>query len=316
MFEGLYRSSGGSASLLAREKSAVAAGIRPPRRALSTNDFIYPTPPSRTLLIQTSGLSTCSPADVTPQRPPTIAEETATAILSPRRRRLLPAQALNRESSPARPQRPKLGAPRRSYSVMDYEPVPPTHQPSANLQLADLPAELHYAIFDFLDPIDSTCLGLTNKHFYAIHRRMHGTVPLSARRTGPNDMEWVWHKAGRLSPPPTPPASPPGLDKILVGMDAATQGTGTPITTPTSPKALALLRVRGQALCRKCGVSRCELHTHIQTWMGPGYEYCAVRDKFGKPALEGARESCFRSSPKHPNRCGRHHVPKTQPMSP
>lgn len=178
---------------------------------------------------------------------------------------------------------------------MDYEPVPPTQQPSANLKLADLPAELHYAIFDFLDPIDSTCLGLTNKHFYAVHRRMHGTVPLSARRTGPNDMEWVWHKAGRMSPPPTPP---------------------TPPASPPNTTALAMLRVRGQALCRKCGVSRCELHTHIQAWMGPGYEYCTVRDKFGPPAPDGARESCFRSSPKHPRRCGRHRVAKAPPMSP
>ncbi len=48
---------------------------------------------------------------------------------------------------------------RRSYSVMDTEPLPHYHRPSSRLALMDLPNELHFAIFDFLDMIDSTCLG-------------------------------------------------------------------------------------------------------------------------------------------------------------
>ncbi|OAA66586.1 f-box domain containing protein [Niveomyces insectorum RCEF 264] len=195
----------------------------------------------------------------------------------------------------SRAQRPKMGPPRRSYSVMDYEPVPPTHRPSADFGLCDLPPELHYAIFDFLEPIDSTCLGLTNKHFYAIHQRLHGVVPLSARRAGPNDMEWVWHLAGRMLQQGQHP-------------DAATLAATT--------NALAMLRVRGQALCRKCGVSRCELHKHIQDWMPPGTEYCTVREKFGPAAPAGAKDFCYLSNPKDPHRCGRHRVPKSRPTTP
>ncbi|CAK7211298.1 hypothetical protein SCUCBS95973_001065 [Sporothrix curviconia] len=230
--------------------------------------------------------------DVSSGRPPTIAEETASRSGTPI------AQTPSRPPEPvvdaAKPTRPKLGPPRRSYSVMDYEPAPHHHRLSENLGLCDLPAELHYAIFDFLDPIDSTCLGLTNKHFYNIHRRMHGSVPLSVRRSGPNDMEWVWHLAGRM----------------MHGghSDAATLAATT--------NALAMLRVRGQALCRKCGVSRCELHKHIQGWMGPDYEYCTVREKFGPPAHEGAKEFCYLSNPKDPHRCGRHRVIKSRPTSP
>ncbi|CAK7237260.1 hypothetical protein SBRCBS47491_009915 [Sporothrix bragantina] len=230
--------------------------------------------------------------DIASGRPPTIAEEVASRSGTPA------AQSPSRPPEPAaeaaRPTRPKLGPPRRSYSVMDYEPAPHHHRLSENLGLCDLPAELHYTIFDFLDPIDSTCLGLTNKHFYDIHRRMHGSVTLSVRRSGPNDMEWVWHLAGRM----------------MHGghSDAATLAATT--------NALAMLRVRGQALCRKCGVSRCELHKHIQGWMGPNYEYCTVREKFGPPAHEGAKEFCYLSNPKDPHRCGRHRVNKSRPTTP
>ncbi len=105
---------------------------------------------------------------------------------------------LARQEQRATRRRPTLGQPRRSYSVMDYEPIPHHHRPSARMTLLDLPSELHFAIFDFLDPIDSTCLGLTNKHFYDIHRRMHGTISLSARRDGPNELEWAWHLAGAV----------------------------------------------------------------------------------------------------------------------
>jgi hypothetical protein len=170
--------------------------------------------------------------------------------------------------------------------------------------MMDLPGELHYAIFDFLDPIDSTCLGLTNKHFYAIHRRMHGTVPLSTRRDGPNELEWAWHLhiAAKGTAVDRNPA-------VFVTAD----GTGQAKTQEEREKekhALARLRVKGQAYCRKCGVCRCELHKHIQDWMGEGMEYCSVKQKFGPVALEGAKPFCYMSTPRDPTKCGRHRVRK------
>ncbi|KAH6899994.1 hypothetical protein B0T10DRAFT_12354 [Thelonectria olida] len=179
------------------------------------------------------------------------------------------------------PPRPKLPPPRRSYSVMDYEPVPPGQpEPPKDSTILDLPSELHYAIFDFLDPIDSVCLGLTNSNLYEIHRRMHGTVPLSSRYSGPNDMEWAWRGAGPL----------------IHSKD----------TTPGKESPMEQVRVKGQVYCRKCGVSRCELHRHLKEWMGEGYEYCPIKDNYSKPAGEGAKPFCYMKSPKHPNRCGRH----------
>ncbi|PSR97640.1 hypothetical protein BD289DRAFT_458847 [Coniella lustricola] len=200
------------------------------------------------------------------------------------------------------PRRPKLGAPRRSYSVMDYEPVPPEQRPSSGpLTLATLPAELHFAVFDFLDPIDATCLGLTNKHFYSIHRRMHGSVPLSVRRDGPNELEWAWHRAAYPSPskafcPNAATTGPLGLDS-----DRASH--------------LAALRVRGKGLCRKCGVSRCELHKHIVEWMPANFEYCSVRDKFVPRPGDEARTHCYMSNPTNSSRCGRHRPRKNKSLA-
>ncbi|KAI1402941.1 hypothetical protein F4819DRAFT_452756 [Hypoxylon fuscum] len=174
-----------------------------------------------------------------------------------------------------------MPGPLRSYSVTDVEPVPFTHQPGVALTLEDMPPELHYAVFDFLDPIDSTCLGLTNKHFYSIHKRMHGKIPLSTRREGPNDMEWVWRNA------------------FISGPFLPSSGVG-------KQNSLATLSPRGQVYCRKCRTARCELHNHIQELFGEGQEYCEVSQKFGPAAPKDARGFCFRRSPKHPHRCGRH----------
>ena len=193
--------------------------------------------------------------------------------------------------------RPKLPPPRRSYSVMDYEPVPPEQRPG-NLTLRELPGEIHYAIFDWLDPIDSTCLGLTNRHFYDIHRRMHGSVPLSVRRNGPNELEWAWHLAGTvLSPPATPTGPAPNS------------------LNPSDKQALAALRVRGKGLCRKCGIARCELHKHLKDWVPENYEYCSIRDKFVPRPSDEAKKYCYMSSPKDPHRCGRHRVKKAKEIS-
>lgn len=223
-----------------------------------------------------------------------------------------PADASQQQQPPAdqnggRP-RPPLPPPRRSYSVMDYEPPSATHRPSARMAIEDLPSELHYAIFDFLDPIDSTCLGLTNSHFYTIHRRMHGSVPLSSRRSGPNDLEWAWRGAGPLvhrAPAPAPaPAAAEGTDTTDAAAVLAQQRAALP-----NAQALERLRVKGQVYCRKCGVSRCELHRHLREWMassGKNLEYCSVSCRYGPQAPEGAKEFCHLRSPKKPHRCGRH----------
>ncbi|KID87165.1 F-box domain-containing protein [Metarhizium guizhouense ARSEF 977] len=180
------------------------------------------------------------------------------------------------------PRRPKMPPPRRSQSVTDKEPEP-SDQPrlSANMNLLDLPSELHYALFDFLDPIDGACLGLAHSRLYSFHLRKNGRVPLSSRYSGPNDMEWAWRGAGPLVRRETSDPDP-------------------------SPKALESLRVKGQVYCRKCGISRCELHRHLKDWMGSEYEYCEIRKMYGRPADEAAKAYCYMSSPKNPHRCGRH----------
>ncbi|KAI6379432.1 hypothetical protein MCOR25_002016 [Pyricularia grisea] len=205
--------------------------------------------------------------------------------------------------------RPTLPPPRRSYSVTDQEPVPHHHRLSSVMTLLDLPGEVHYAIFDFLDPLDSTCFGLTNRHMYGIHRRLHGTVPLSIRRAGPNDMEWAWHRAGQST---AVTAAKPAAAVAATEGEAAADDKERKALEKTE---ITAMRVRGQAYCRKCGISRCELHKHIRDWMGENYEYCSVRQKFGPKAPEGARSFCYLSNPKNPGRCGRHRVAKAQPPS-
>ncbi|KUJ10956.1 uncharacterized protein LY89DRAFT_723462 [Mollisia scopiformis] len=52
--------------------------------------------------------------------------------------------------------------------------------------IISLPPEILLMIFDHLDPVSSTCLGVTCKNFYPIHRAIHGTVGLSAYIIGIN----------------------------------------------------------------------------------------------------------------------------------
>jgi len=70
---------------------------------------------------------------------------------------------------------------------------PASHtSPAAKLSLDTLPIELHLLVFQHLDPIESTCLGLSSRKLYHVHRCINGTVPLNVRRKGPNDLERVW----------------------------------------------------------------------------------------------------------------------------
>ncbi|KAF2967618.1 hypothetical protein GQX73_g5960 [Xylaria multiplex] len=237
-----------------------AAQNVPPRRAFTTANYLLPTPP----------ISRAATPSVSPQESVDGDSDSQTHLTPPRSPYLSPSGTFHRLPQPAH----------RSYSVMDYEPIPFTHLPGTKLQLSHLPVELHYALFEFLDPIDSVCLALTSRHFYAVHWNMHGKVSLAVRREGPNDMEWVWRHAG------------PFLLNHPNGV--------------TKQNSLAMLSPRGQVYCRKCRTERCELHKHIKEWIGGGLEYCVVTEKFGPPAYNDAKGFCYRSSPRHPNRCGRH----------
>ncbi|KAK0666363.1 hypothetical protein QBC41DRAFT_151077 [Cercophora samala] len=260
---------------------------RAPRRSQTHHDYHIPQPPVFTL--QTIHSPPPSPGFSQDSRQ-------ASTVTSPTEEYNKQLQLQQQPPRPvaATPRRPPLGPPRRSYSVTDKEPIPHHHRPGGRLQLMDLPSEIHYAIFDFLDPIDSTCFGLTNSNLYSIHRRLHGTVPLAVHRLGPNTLEWAWHLAGQ---------------HVMAKPSLITQKTEPGESEGLNHKekeALKMLRVRGQAYCRKCGARRCQLHIHIKEWMGEEYEYCEITQKFGPRAGEGAKKMCQRSRPKYSNWCGRH----------
>lgn len=56
-----------------------------------------------------------------------------------------------------------------------------TLETSKRTRLYDLIPEIQLKIFDLLCPVKSTCLGLTCKKFYSIHREYHGKVGLMER---------------------------------------------------------------------------------------------------------------------------------------
>ncbi|AEO59246.1 hypothetical protein MYCTH_2315675 [Thermothelomyces thermophilus ATCC 42464] len=259
------------------------AGKRMPRRAQTQHEYFLPQYPAFSLY------TAPQPSPVTEVPPGTPAKPS---------REPSQQQVTEQPRPPAR--RPPLGPPRRSYSVTDKQPIPRRHKPAHGLELMDLPPELHFVIFDFLDPIDSTCLGLTNKHFYAIHRRLHGTVPLTTRREGPNELEWAWHLSTNVVR-----KNPCVASGCKDAAAASPEGVGE-----KDKSTLSNLRVRGQGYCRMCGVTRCQLHKHIQEWMGEGLEYCSVKQKYGPVAPEGAKSYCYMSKPGDPRRCGRHYVRK------
>lgn len=272
---------------------------RPPQRSRTTHEHIPAGPQLVTVRMGESyaanqqSRASMSPSNATATAPHGEQAQKVTAAAPEAQETADSVSALEQDAGKTpHSRRPKLGPPRRSYSVMDYEPVPPEQQPPAGpLTLSTLPPEIHFAIFDQLDPIDATCLGLVNRHFYSIHRRIHGSVPLSVRRDGPNELEWAWHKAAYPS------------------------HTATVSTTNTlghSNSDLTTLRVRGKGLCRKCGVSRCELQKHIRDWIPDSYEYCSVREKFVPKPGEDAKTHCYMSNPTNSTRCGRHRLKKVK----
>ncbi|KAK4142070.1 uncharacterized protein C8A04DRAFT_13558 [Dichotomopilus funicola] len=277
------------------------SGKRAPRRSQTQHEYFLPQPPSSAFTLYPTPLPS-PPLEEPPKLPTEPAPQ--------------PPPTQSTQQPPPSGRRPPLGPPRRSYSVTDQQPIPRRHKPAVRLAFADLPGELHFAVFDFLDPIDSTCLGLTNKHFYAIHRRLHGSVPLTIRRGGPNELEWAWHQAGnvvRQNPPVVPvPVPDPKIDAAAITPTSPTSSEGGSFkgTGEKNANMLSNLRVRGQGYCRMCGVTRCQLHKHIQEWMGEGLEYCSVRQKFGPVAPEGSKSYCYMSKPGDQRRCGRHSAKK------
>lgn len=289
-----------------QELSKKRAGWRTPRRGWSSTDTpVGDHAPTGSV---SSPLTDQVHNQQLPEKLPLRTSHTLAARQQAARR---PGEMLPPNDHHAPRPRPTIPPPRRSYSVTDHEPPAATHRPSVRMDITDLPAELHFAVFDFLDPIDSTCLGLTNKHFYNIHRRMHGSVPLSSRRDGPNDLEWAWRGAGPLVHPQPATQSKLSMDAQPQPNDgaAAPPALQRASTSSASAHTLDKMRVKGQVYCRKCGISRCELHRHLKEWMasaGKHYEYCAVTCKYGAPAPDDAKEFCHLKSPKKPHRCGRH----------
>lgn len=171
-----------------------------------------------------------------------------------------------------------------------------TRTPRISVKLVNhllrLPIELHYQIFKLLDPIDSTCLGLTASQLYLVHRHYHGALRLSSRRIGPNDLEWAWQ----------------GFPNLMKQINQS------PMEEAKRSLEDKLASYRG-TYCHHCGMSRCELHRHIRHWMKYNEEeaeYCSVSERFGPPAIKKASKFCYHCNPRSPQRCGRHYNRRTR----
>ncbi|EJP66310.1 hypothetical protein CRV24_009249 [Beauveria bassiana] len=311
---------------------------RPARRGYSVTDFQGDAVPFDILAalqsVSLGGGSTTTPVTPSPSSSSSSAAHVPTEASIPENAVLLTASSTTASSSAAaaaaagrRPELKKKKPPRRSYSATDKEPEdavlapnqprPSPHAAPGVVGLLDLPPELHYALLDFLDPIDAVCLGLAHRQLYTIHRRKNSRVPLSSRYDGPNDLEWVWrgvrhhlNHRGNSSSSNSSSSSSSHRRKLEQTSSSSSRDNDDP---PAA--ALDKLRVKGQVYCRKCGIARCELHRHIRSWMGDGYQYCEITERFGRPAPDGAKSYCFMSSPKDRRRCGRHSALKASSSS-
>ncbi|KAM3476296.1 hypothetical protein MY8738_007000 [Beauveria namnaoensis] len=303
---------------------------RPARRGYSVTDFQGDAIPFD-ILAALQSVSLGGGATTTPVTPSSSSSSSAAHVPTeasiPENAVLLTASSTTASSSVApaparRPELKKKNPPRRSYSATDKEPEdavlapnqprPSPHAAPGVVGLLDLPPELHYALLDFLDPIDAVCLGLAHRQLYTIHRRKNSRVPLSSRYDGPNDLEWVWrgvrHHLNQRGNSSSSSSHRRNLEE--------TSSSSSRDKDDPPAAALDKLRVKGQVYCRKCGIARCELHRHIKSWMGDGYQYCEITERFGRPAPDGAKSYCFMSSPKDRRRCGRHSALKASSGSP
>ncbi|KAM3521598.1 hypothetical protein MY4038_008983 [Beauveria bassiana] len=304
---------------------------RPARRGYSVTDFQGDAVPFDILAalqsVSLGGGAATTPVTPSPSSSSSSAAHVPTEASIPENAVLLTASSTTASSSAAaaaaaaagrRPELKKKKPPRRSYSATDKEPedaVLAPNQPRPSLHAApgvvgllDLPPELHYALLDFLDPIDAVCLGLAHRQLYTIHRRKNSRVPLSSRYDGPNDLEWVWRGVRHHLNQRGGSSSSSSSHRRNLEETSSSSSSSSSSRDNDDPPAAALdkLRVKGQVYCRKCGIARCELHRHIRSWMGDGYQYCEITERFGRPAPDGAKSYCFMSSPKDRRRCGRH----------
>ncbi|KAH8766566.1 hypothetical protein BGZ57DRAFT_930399 [Hyaloscypha finlandica] len=51
---------------------------------------------------------------------------------------------------------------------------------STSSRIASIPSELQLEIFSYLDPVSSTCLGLTCKKLYSLSKKVRGATKLNA----------------------------------------------------------------------------------------------------------------------------------------
>ncbi|KAK8144033.1 hypothetical protein G3M48_006397 [Beauveria asiatica] len=310
---------------------------RPARRGYSVTDFQGDAVPFDILaalqavsLGTTTTPTTPSPSSSSSSSSSSAAAHVPTEASIPENAVLLTASSTAASSSVAarRPELKKKKPPRRSYSATDKEPEdavlapnqprPSPHAVPGVVGLLDLPPELHYALLDFLDPIDAVCLGLAHRQLYTIHRRKNSRVPLSSRYDGPNDLEWVWRgvrhhlnqrgssSSSRHRAPEEKKTSSLSSSSLSSSSSSSSSRDDEPPAASATAAPLDKLRVKGQVYCRKCGIARCELHRHIRSWMGDGYQYCEITERFGRPAPDGAKSYCFMSSPRDRRRCGRH----------
>jgi hypothetical protein len=61
-----------------------------------------------------------------------------------------------------------------------------------------LSTEIHFEVFKYLDRVSSTCLGLTCKTFYPIHKKLHGIVRLDRVVFLPRSASWYVVSLGFL----------------------------------------------------------------------------------------------------------------------
>ncbi|KAK6207907.1 hypothetical protein QIS74_12988 [Colletotrichum tabaci] len=157
------------------------------------------------------------------------------------------------------------------------------------LAMVNMPPEVHHMIIDFLNVIDSTCLGLASHYFYQLHRRRHGFLPLSTTCRPPGDQELTRHLTGQAFPPRPSPDNP--STEAVARVQASSH-------TLTSFRA---------CWCQICGFALCELWKHLRDWMPPGLEYCPVLGKYAPVQVADADAYCYRRNPRNGRVCGKHH---------
>jgi hypothetical protein len=84
--------------------------------------------------------------------------------------KLVVASQTNLMITPAQANSTNIGSHTNSMAIINQ----------ANSRLIALPPELQLRVFDLLDRCSSTCLGLTTRIFYRLHRAARGKVPLCA----------------------------------------------------------------------------------------------------------------------------------------